>query len=115
MDMTSQRTFSRLARIAAVLGAVFIAWHYLAGGSASGLRLTRPGVSGNDGLARIRDAGQEYIEFDPFELPKLISAMDGPPPGELRIALLEHAGFHDGECIRAQRKTCDELCRAELG
>ena len=30
----------------------------------------------------IKDSGQEYIEFDPFELPKLLRATQDPMAGE---------------------------------
>lgn len=97
-QMAPQRTFSKIARIAAALGALIIAWHYLFAAPTSGLRLPVHSLSGvTGGPVRIQDGGKEYIEFDPFELPRLLSHADGPPPGNLRIAVLEHALFHDGE------------------
>lgn len=51
----------------------------------------------------IKDSGQEYIEFDPFELPKLVSGGNASPPGDLKVAVLEHAGFHDGDRIPTTR------------
>jgi len=62
----------------------------------SALGLYTPGDTPS-GPVWIQDSGHEYIEFDPFELPKLVSGGDASPPGDLRVAVLEHAGFHDGE------------------
>jgi hypothetical protein len=88
------RTYNRIARLVAGLITLFVGWYYLF----SGLRLYTPGDN-SLGPVWIKESGQEYIEFDPFELPKLIVGGGGSPPGDLRIAVLEHAGFHDGEWI----------------
>ena len=63
-----------------------------------GIRMYSPGDS-YSGPVWIKDSGQVYIEFDPFEMPKLASGGNPSPPGDLRIAVLEHAGFHDGEQV----------------
>ena len=88
------RTYNRIARLVVGLTTLFLGWYYLS----PALLLYAPG---DDPLGPvwIKDSGQEYIEFDPFELPKLVSGGDGSSPSDLRIAVLEHAGFHDGEQI----------------
>jgi len=98
-SMAPHRSYTRIARFAAILVALFMAAHYFSWVSTSSTptKLTSSPV---ELLAkpRINDAGQEYFEFDPFELPRLLSpGEDAPEPGNLRIAVLEHALFHDGE------------------
>jgi hypothetical protein len=49
------------------------------------------------------------MEFDPFELPKLLTSEDASHPGNLRIAVLEHALFHDGEQIYASNEPSNRI------
>jgi hypothetical protein len=117
--MAPYRAPTRIARFVAILVALFVAGHYFSWGFTSSVPAGLPSlpVETAPGPIRIKDAGQEFLEFDPFELPKLLSGGDAPSPGNLRIAVLEHALFHDGEQISAsiRSRSCADIMTEVVG
>lgn len=112
--MTSRK---KLTNIAIIVAAIFLAWNYLLPSSP----ISSFGLGSSTWPVAIRESGEDYVEFSPLELPKKVSGMDGPKP-EIRIAVLEHAGFHDGslqsalpwselisEVVGALLKTLDDI------